>query len=100
MSPRRTGAVAVLVALFAASSAAAGPAEPTSRVLASPASDARAITLGLRRAVAAGRLSEADARRYVRAVRRCRAVLTLLPGTRATTLARVLRLVRLQAGAG
>jgi D-glucuronyl C5-epimerase C-terminus len=67
--------------------------------VAAPRDDARAISVGLRRAVAAGRLADADAERYRTVVRRARAVLTLLPGSRWETLARVLHEVRLQARA-
>ena len=95
----RTVVAAVLLTLLGgAAPAAAAPLEPP-RTLATPAEDARAIRIGLRRAVAAGRLTAADARGYGLVVRRSQAVLTLLPGTRGETLARVLRLVRLQARA-
>ncbi len=65
---------------------------------ASPGDDARVIRAGLDRAVAAGRLSKAESSGYWRIVRRTRAQLTLLPGSRNAALARVLQLVRLQAG--
>jgi D-glucuronyl C5-epimerase C-terminus len=64
---------------------------------AAPREDARAISAGLRRAVATGRLEGVEAQRYRTVVRRARAVLALLPGSRWETLARVLHEVRLQA---
>ncbi|MDQ3859675.1 MAG: D-glucuronyl C5-epimerase family protein [Actinomycetota bacterium] len=94
------------MALAGVPHAAAQPADPEETTLrtaavvrARPIRDARAIVAGLRRAVAAGRLTRADAAHYRLIVGRARAVLTLLPGVRYATLARVLALVRLQARA-
>ncbi len=102
-----------LAALFLAAPAAAspppgsyplpeGPPPPgraaSFRALASPADDARIIRRGLARAVAAGRLSRAEASRYRAIVSQSRGVMSNVRGTRAATLARVLWLVRLQAG--
>jgi hypothetical protein len=81
------------VSAFSALVLAGAPA-----AVASPADDARAIRAGLERAVAAGRLSKAEAYRYRTIVRKTQAELRLLPGSRYTALARVLQLVRLQAG--
>ncbi|MDQ3865734.1 MAG: D-glucuronyl C5-epimerase family protein [Actinomycetota bacterium] len=95
-----------LAALAGAPHAAAQPADPeetrvrTTAVLqARPVRDARSIVAGLRRAVADGRLTRAEAAHYRLILARARAVLTLLPGVRYTTLARVLALVRQQARA-
>ena len=68
-------------------------------VHARPAGDAAAISRGLRKAVTAGRLTRAEAAEHRRAVGRARAVLANLSGSRYTVLARVLGLVRRQAGA-
>jgi D-glucuronyl C5-epimerase C-terminus len=96
----------LLGAFFAAPLAqAAPPTEPSLRhaapaaivVNARPADDAQAIQRGLTRAVAGKRLTRAQAERYRAIVRRTRATLPGLPETRRITLARVLRLVRLQA---
>jgi D-glucuronyl C5-epimerase C-terminus len=99
---------AALAALVGTSSAVAAPPidqpERSARAVgpvvhARPADDARVILAGLRRATAAGRLTGAEAARYRMTVARTRAVLRLLPGSRYETLARVLNLVRRQAGA-
>ncbi|MGI8606952.1 MAG: D-glucuronyl C5-epimerase family protein [Gaiellaceae bacterium] len=63
---------------------------------ASPATDARAIVKGLRASVASGRLTGAEAARHRLTLRRARAVLKLLPGTRASNLAAVLHGVAVQ----
>jgi D-glucuronyl C5-epimerase C-terminus len=84
---RRTFAVAAVVAILAPASAAAGPG-----------ADAYAIHVGLTRAVAAERLDRADVDRYRLIVRRCRAILTLLPEPRWSHLAAVLHTVARQAG--
>jgi hypothetical protein len=63
---------------------------------ASPATDGRAIVKGLRASVAAGRLTRAEAAGHRLALRRARAVLKLLPGTRASNLAGVLHDVAVQ----
>lgn len=85
---------AVVLVLVSVLAAAAAPAA----AVAGPADDARAIRAGLDRAVAAGRLSKAEAYGYRTIVRRTVSQLALLPGSRNATLARVLQLVRLQAG--
>ena len=103
--------IALFAALFAAEAAGAQllvpprPAPPlVSRapiaplVHARPLDDAAAISRGLRRAVAAGRLSRAEANEYRAVVRRARAVVARMSGSRRTVLARVLRQVRLHAG--
>lgn len=84
---RRTLLVTAFLAVLVPASAAAGPS-----------ADADAIRAGLTRAVAAGRLDRDDAQRYRLIVRRCRAVLTLLPSPRRTHLAAVLQTVARQAG--
>ncbi len=106
---------AALAALFGAASASAGPFGPslpnplppyvgkaplTSApvVHARPASNAAAIARGLRRAVAAGKLSRAEAHRYRAVVARTRGVMSAARGTRGAVLARVLGLVRARAG--
>jgi D-glucuronyl C5-epimerase-like protein len=63
---------------------------------ASPATDGRAIVKGLRASVAGGRLTGAEAARHRLTLRRARAVLKLLPGTRASNLTAVLRDVAVQ----
>lgn len=63
---------------------------------ASPATDGRAIVKGLRASVASGRLTGAEATRHRLTMRRARAVLQLLPGTRASNLAAVLHDVAVQ----
>jgi len=63
---------------------------------ASPATDGRAIVKGLRASVAAHRLTGAEAARHRLTLRRARAVLKLLPGTRASSLAAVLHDVAVQ----
>jgi hypothetical protein len=63
---------------------------------ASPATDGRAIVKGLRASVATGRLTGAEATRHRLTLRRARAVLQLLPGTRASNLAAVLHDVAVQ----
>jgi D-glucuronyl C5-epimerase-like protein len=68
----------------------ASPAE------ASPVTDGRAIIKGLRSSVASGRLTGAEATRHRLTLRRARAVLKLLPGTRASNLAAVLHDVAVQ----
>ena len=72
---------------------------PPVTISARPADDAGAISRGLRSAVAAGRLSRAEAAEYRAVVRRARAAIGRLSGSRRTIVARVLRQVRLQAGA-
>jgi hypothetical protein len=72
---------------------------PPPNVNARPASDAAAISRGLRSAVAAGRLSRAEANEYRATVGRARAAIGRLPSSRATVIGRVLGLVRRQAGA-
>ncbi len=99
--------LALLVALFAAPLAhAAPPTEPSLRraappalINARPADDARAIDRGLARAVKAKRLTKSQAAHYRAILANARKTLRGLPAGRATTLARVLRLVRLQANA-
>jgi hypothetical protein len=105
---------AALAALFGAAPASAGPFGPplpnslppyvgkaplaAASVHARPASDAAAIARGLRRAVAAGTLSRAEAHRYRAVVARTRGVMSAARGTRGAVLARVLGLVRARAG--
>ena len=104
---RHAAPLALLVALLAAPLAHAAPptepsllrAAPSSLVHARPADDARVIDRGLARAVKAKRLTKSEAAHYRTILERTRAVLRGLPATRKATLAQVLYLVRLQAGA-
>ena len=64
---------------------------------ATPASDARAIRVGLYQALSAGRLNAEQVRAHRRAVALARTAIGRLPSSRAQPLARVLWLVRLQA---
>jgi len=63
---------------------------------ASPTTDGRAIVKGLRASAAAGRLTGAEAASHRLTLRRARAVLKLLPYTRASNLAAVLHDVAVQ----
>ena len=112
---RRTLVSAALAALFSAPAASAQPVPLPPRdaqapfvarasvaatvAHARPVDDARVIAAGLRRAVADGRLSRAEAREYRATVGRARAVLSGLPRSRRVVLARVLGQVRRHAGA-
>jgi hypothetical protein len=108
---RCTLVIALLAALFAAESAGAQPLAPPQPVPpfvgrapipplvhARPVDDAAVISRGLRRAVAAGRLSRGEANEHRAAVARARAVLANLSGERRTVLARVLHQVAIHAG--
>ncbi len=89
----RTAAVAVAALLLGG---ALGFAEPAA---ASPATDARAIRAGLAKAVRADRLPADKAAKYRGSVVRARGAIGRLPASRSVPLARVLWLVRRQAGA-
>jgi D-glucuronyl C5-epimerase-like protein len=108
---RCTLVIALLAALFAVEAAGAQPLVPPDPapplvgrapiaplVHARPVDDAAAISRGLRRAVAAGRLTRAEANEHRAVVTRARAVLATLRGSRRTVLARVLRQVAIHAG--
>ena len=82
---RKALLAAIVFSLLGPASAAAGPG-----------ADTLTIRAGLTRAVATDRLDPADAHRYRLAVRRCRAVLTLLRDSRWTNLAAVLHIVARQ----
>lgn len=88
--------IALAAALGAFLGTAAGvlatPAEAT------PAGDARVIRAGLAEAVNAGRLKRSQAAVHRTRLSQARTAIRRLPASRARTLARVLRLVRLQAG--
>ena len=106
---RRAAVLAALAALFPAVPAGATPPGPLPPLVAKapvaplvharPGDDAAAIRRGLTRAVAGGRLSGAESREYRAIVTRAVGVLGNVSGSRRTVLARVLNLVRRQAGA-
>ncbi len=103
---RHAAFLALLGVLLAAPLAeAAPPTEPLLRraapapvvLNARPADDAKAIERGLAQAVKAKRLTKSEAAHYLAFLEEARTIMRGLPSTRKTTLAQVLRLVRLQA---
>jgi hypothetical protein len=103
----RAALLGALAALFVVPSAlAAPPAQPSvpttaARIVANarPIDDARVIRAGLAQAVRRKLITRAEADRCRATVRRARGSIAALPAARATPLARVLRVVRLQSGA-